>query len=258
MLESELSGSSIGIMHNDNKHNEASKVQAYISTGSNSGKRKLNDDGRWWLPTDTLRVSRARWPTSVATRRGRTGRWSRDMDPWLVEDLIMKQSKHKEHWKHLYLNWGGSNDEEAQLRHPGGAGGEGDDGQHAGGGLADPGAEVEVPTRVHRPGETDVQPLGGAHDLHDDPEAGARHRHQGGTGEAKHEPERGGEHSMKRVKLVGPGHGAADGQGAGGGGGGALHRGGRHPKEHTDATKQQMKVSKWRWRPRIVKRDQLS
>ena len=170
----------------------------------------------------------------------------------------MRQSKHKELWKHLYLTWVSSNDEEAQLRHPGGAGGEGDDEHHDGGGLADSGAVVEVPSRVHRPGETVVQPLGGAHDLQDGPEADDRHQHQGGTGEAKHERERGGEHSVKRVKLVGPGHGAADAQGDGGGSGGILHRGGGHPKEHTDATKQPMKVSKWRGRPKIVKRDQLS
>ena len=59
----------------------------------------------------------------------------------------------------------------------------------------------------------------------------------------------------KRVRLVGPEHGAVDGQDAEGGD--EDHGGGEHPKEHTESVKH-LKVSKWRGRPRISKRDQLA
>ena len=49
-----------------------------------------------------------------------------------MDDLLIKQSKHKELWKLLCLTWDGCHDGEVSQRQPGGAGGDGDDGQRAG------------------------------------------------------------------------------------------------------------------------------
>lgn len=68
-----------------------------------SSKRKLDDDGVWWLPSQWRSSHRARWPSSSTTSRRRRGGWSRNSDPGLVEDLIIEKDKHKQLWKELRL-----------------------------------------------------------------------------------------------------------------------------------------------------------
>ena len=68
-----------------------------------NSKRKLEDDGVWWLPSQWRSSHRARWPSSSTTSRRRRGGWSRHTDPGLVDDLIMETNNHKQLWKQLRL-----------------------------------------------------------------------------------------------------------------------------------------------------------
>ena len=67
------------------------------------------------------------------------------------------------------------------------AGGDGDDGQRAGGGLGCPGADAEVLTQEHRPVETDDRPGRDVHGLHNELQDEAQHQHQGETVDGVHE-----------------------------------------------------------------------
>ena len=68
-------------------------------------KRRLEDDGQWWLPVDTPPIRRTRWPSSPATRRGRAGMWARSTDPWMTAENLKEHVKHKGLWKELKLTY---------------------------------------------------------------------------------------------------------------------------------------------------------
>ena len=78
-------------------------MSMYVDTGSGSNKRRLDDDGREWLPVDNPPIRRTRWPSSQATRRCRAGIWTRSTDPWMTEDNLREHIMHKDIWKTLRL-----------------------------------------------------------------------------------------------------------------------------------------------------------
>ena len=51
-LESVLAGRDVEL-HDECKATNMSRAQQFINTESISSKRRLEDDGEWWLPVDT-------------------------------------------------------------------------------------------------------------------------------------------------------------------------------------------------------------
>ena len=100
--ESELSGD-ISVLHEDCSNNTLSAAQRYIGNGSTSYKRRMDDDGRWWLPVDTSSARWTRWPSSHTTMRGRAGQWTRSTDPWRADDNLHEHLMNKELLKTLTL-----------------------------------------------------------------------------------------------------------------------------------------------------------
>jgi hypothetical protein len=119
-------------------------TRVIISTGSESSKRKLGDDGDWWLPSGWKMTRSSRGPGSSTTGTGPPspprsswGRWCgwRDVpEPGEIEKLNKEHEKHKQFWSKLDLT------SEVELGvqvvqpvHPGGREHDGHDGALLGG-----------------------------------------------------------------------------------------------------------------------------
>ena len=78
-------------------------LRGYMELGGGGAKRKLDDPGRWWLPSSWRAPRRRPWPSTHTTSEGRRGGWSRSTDPSRAEYLENEHIRHKKIWKHLKL-----------------------------------------------------------------------------------------------------------------------------------------------------------
>ena len=100
-------------------------LRGYMELGGGGAKRKLDDPGRWWLPSSWRAPRRRPWPSTHTTSEGRRGGWSRSTDPSRAEYLEKDHIRHKKIWKHLTLELTTEGDRE-HGDHVDGGGAEGD------------------------------------------------------------------------------------------------------------------------------------
>ena len=78
-------------------------LQEYKAADGGRYKRRLGDEGRWWLPPSWTGTRRPCWPSSRSTSEGRRGGWERHTDPDRGEEQLRKHYEHKVFWKTLEL-----------------------------------------------------------------------------------------------------------------------------------------------------------
>jgi hypothetical protein len=78
-------------------------LQEYKAADGGRYKRRLGDEGRWWLPPSWTGARRPCWPSSRSTSEGRRGGWEKHTDPGSGEELLRKHYEHKLFWKTLEL-----------------------------------------------------------------------------------------------------------------------------------------------------------
>jgi hypothetical protein len=105
-------------------------LTGYMKMGGGGAKRKLDDPGRWWLPSSWRAPWRRAWPSTRTTSEGRRGGWSRSTDPSRAEHLINEHYRNKQIWKKLKLELTDDMDRKAGVSADGG--GDQEDGEASG------------------------------------------------------------------------------------------------------------------------------
>jgi hypothetical protein len=143
-------------------------LTGYMKMGGGGVKRKLDDPGRWWLPSSWRAPWRRAWPSTRTTSEGRRGGWSRSTDPSRAEHLINEHYRNKQIWEKLKLELTDDMDREAGVSADGG--GDQEDGEASG------------PIRGDRHDPVEAA-LGGADRDHEQEEGGVEDGQHAGQGQ---------------------------------------------------------------------------
>ena len=89
-------------------------ISSVFCTKANN-KRRLEDEGTWWLPCLTPPGRRPPWPIRGPTLRLRACWWSDGLDPEWIDSLESKHNEHKALCKNLNLTYRLHDDQDKDL-----------------------------------------------------------------------------------------------------------------------------------------------